>query len=129
MLTWLGIMMIRKAKIKWNETGYTNLNEYTFNVSQNDIYYPGKLKVRALFQDDPEVLYVARLYCDALVTMDDDSAIGSCKCSNCKKSIDVFDKFCRHCGAKSRGRKIVQEDTDISKEKGEKDGSSETSNT
>lgn len=38
--------------------------------------------------------------------MDDDCTIGSSTCSNCKKNVDIFSKYCSNCGAKLKRREI-----------------------
>ena len=38
--------------------------------------------------------------------MDDDCAVGSSACSNCKKNVDIFSKYCPNCGAKLKRREI-----------------------
>lgn len=58
--------------------------------------------------------YYKRVYAKAIITMlDDDCIIGSCKCSNCNSSIDIFSKFCSNCGAKISGRsEAIEGDND-----------------
>ncbi len=77
--------------------------------------FPDKVILRRFFvnQDssDTEQLYFKRIYCDAIVVMqDEDNVVGNCTCSICKNSIDLFDKFCSNCGAKVKGRRIFDKD-------------------
>lgn len=46
--------------------------------------------------------------------MDDDCAIGNSTCSNCKKNVDIFSKYCPNCGAKLKRREINKESNDES---------------
>ena len=50
--------------------------------------------------------YRKQLYFTANVTVDEEGICGRCECSNCKNSINPFDKYCRFCGAKSKGRNV-----------------------
>lgn len=51
------------------------------------------------------VVFVRRRVAGAIVTADEetDCATGYCKCSVCGKAIDLWDSWCRHCGAKLGG--------------------------
>lgn len=60
-----------------------------------------------------EALYVKRIYCYAdIIMLDEDGVIGECTCSNCHSLMDPFAKFCSNCGAKSKGRRIVNDGRD-----------------
>lgn len=73
--------------------------------------FPGKIYVHAFCISDEPVLYVPLIFAYAVVVMeDDDNLVGYCYCSNCKDSINIFDTYCRHCGAKLKGRKVFGED-------------------
>ena len=73
--------------------------------------FPSKIYAHSMCLSDEPVLYVPRIFADGIVVMkDDEKVIGHCYCSNCKNSIDMFDGYCSHCGAKLRGRKILGED-------------------
>ena len=74
--------------------------------------YPHKIILHKLGtkpdSSDFEKLYFERIYCNAIITMfDDDNTIGSSICSNCKNSLELFEKFCPHCGAKIKGRQVL----------------------
>lgn len=71
---------------------------------------PKKIYVHKSLQDNKPVLYFPRVYCNALITMDDEHIVGYCKCSNCGESMNQFAKYCSNCGAKSKGRIILGED-------------------
>ena len=61
-----------------------------------------------LNNDQTEKVYIEQIKAFAEVTMmDDDLTIDSCRCSNCKRSIDIFDKYCSHCGAKLTERREI----------------------
>lgn len=64
--------------------------------------FPAKVYVHASFvNEDPKVMYVPRIFAKNVVVMeDDDNIVGHCYCSNCEKNINIFDKYCRYCGAK-----------------------------
>lgn len=73
--------------------------------------FPNKLYAHALGPSDEAVLYVPCIFAYAIVVMeDDDNLIGRCYCSNCKDSVNIFDKYCCHCGAKLKDRKVLGED-------------------
>lgn len=56
--------------------------------------------------DDAEQTYIPLIKASADINfLDDDFTVGSCHCSNCGKTIDIFDKFCSECGAKITGRR------------------------
>jgi len=88
--------------------------------SENHIYlgvldprgpFPSKIYAHSMCLGDEPVLYVPRILAYAVVVMeDDDSLIGHCYCSNCKDSINMFDTYCCHCGARLRGQKVLGED-------------------
>ena len=72
--------------------------------------FPSKIYARALCPSDEPVLYVPRIFAYAVIVMeDDDNLIGHCYCSNCKNSINMFDAYCCHCGARLNGRKVLGE--------------------
>lgn len=73
--------------------------------------FPDKVEVYLYPQiNDVKIkLYVPREYCFIDVVLDEDQeAIGFSKCSNCKESVEPFIKFCPHCGAKSKGRRLLR---------------------
>lgn len=69
---------------------------------------PAKIRVSAI-ESDQSQLYFPRIYCHILVSLDDDGIVGYSNCSNCGNHMDIFDKFCSHCGAKSKGRTTIRE--------------------
>ena len=73
--------------------------------------FPKKLiavKPMCMYNTDSEQTYIPLVKATAdIVFMDDDFTIGHCHCSNCEKTIDIFDKYCSHCGAKIMGRREV----------------------
>ena len=73
--------------------------------------FPSKIYVHPMCIYDASVLYAPRIFAYIVVVMeDDDNLTGHCYCSNCKDSIDMFDAYCCHCGAKLKGRKVLGED-------------------
>lgn len=70
---------------------------------------PSELLVHSFTYTDEPIHYIPKIEAYALITMDEDGIIGHCKCSYCTKSIDLFDKFCSHCGAKLISRKLSGE--------------------
>ena len=97
-----------------------NVHPIITEGSENHIYlgvsdprgpFPSRIYAHAMCLCDEPVLYVPRIFAYTVVVMDDDdSLIGHCYCSNCKDSINTFDTYCRHCGARLRGRKVLGED-------------------
>ena len=71
--------------------------------------FPGKVIVKDSFYRGEEYVYIPRMYCKALITLDEDAAIGSCNCSRCGHSMDPFAKYCSDCGAKSKGRELLND--------------------
>lgn len=57
--------------------------------------------VTVLTRHGEQAGFARRLAASAVVTFshDTDFATGSCSCSLCKRPIDFWDSFCRHCGA------------------------------
>ena len=73
--------------------------------------FPSKIYAHTICLSDESVLYVPRIFAYVIVVMeDDDNIISHCYCSNCKDSINMFDTYCCHCGARLRGRKVLGED-------------------
>lgn len=73
--------------------------------------FPNKIYAHSMCINDDPVIYIPRIFAHTiLVTEDDDNVIGHCFCSQCKKSVNMFDAYCRHCGAKLKSRKILGED-------------------
>lgn len=72
--------------------------------------FPSKVYGYAMSLRDEPVLYVPRIFAYTIIVMDDDNLISHCHCSNCKNSINIFDAYCCHCGAKLKGRKVLGED-------------------
>ena len=70
--------------------------------------YPNKVVLKKVGPKPDSSLYFRRIYCDAIITMfDDDNTIGTSTCSNCNNSLALFEKFCPYCGAKIRGRRVL----------------------
>ena len=73
--------------------------------------FPKKLiavKPMSMYTTDSEQIYTPLVKATADITfIDDDFAVGHCRCSNCKKDIDIFNKYCFHCGAKIIGRRDI----------------------
>ena len=78
--------------------------------SDGIIDFPAKIHATYLFDPSVNVLYVPQEYCYINVTMNDDHIVGHSECSKCGKNVDLFIKFCPHCGAKVKGRKVMGED-------------------
>ena len=75
--------------------------------------FPSKIYAHAICLSDEPVLYVPRIFAHAMVIMeDDDSVVGHCTCSICNKSINMFDKYCVHCGAKIKSQIFLGENND-----------------
>ena len=72
---------------------------------------PEKLNVHNFALSEPPTVYYRRIFCNALVTIDGEGIISHCECSNCHNAINPFDKFCSNCGAKSKGRIILGENS------------------
>ncbi len=73
--------------------------------------FPDKIYAHSISISDPPVLYIPRIYADAIITMDkEDNAIGHCECSNCQVAINPFDIYCSNCGAKIKRRQIIGEE-------------------
>ncbi len=88
-----------------------NIDEtFIFEISLSKIN-PGGLFPNEIWvcdNNDSELVYTPLIKSDIMVTMiDEDCAIGHCECSNCKESVNFFDKYCYHCGAKLMTRKIL----------------------
>ena len=73
--------------------------------------FPNKVVLKRLMigvgieDKNAEKTYYQRIYANVIMTMaDDDNLVGNSKCSNCNNDVDIFIKFCPHCGAKIRGR-------------------------
>ena len=76
--------------------------------------FPDILEVLCLSAHDQPKNYAPREYCYIDVYLDEDQeAIGSSKCSKCKKTIDVFSKFCKHCGAKVKARRYLRKKKEV----------------
>ena len=89
----------------------TSKNMHVFlGIIDENAKMPSKLYVHRTTCADEPVLYFPRVYCNAMITMDDDHLVGYCKCSNCDNSINQFYKFCPECGAKLKSRIILGED-------------------
>ena len=72
--------------------------------------FPGKIYAHSLCMSDESVLYVPRIDAHAVVVMeDDDDVVGHCYCSNCNDSINTFDTYCSHCGARLIGKNIREQ--------------------
>lgn len=53
--------------------------------------------------------YVIYRECYADVILDpDECAIGRTRCSKCRETIEPFDKYCSHCGAKVKKRRLLK---------------------
>lgn len=77
--------------------------------------FPKKIYAHGISMNDPPLIYVPRQTAHALIFLDDDDyAIGRCKCSCCHETIDIFDKYCSHCGSKIIDRKTIGEGYDKS---------------
>ena len=74
----------------------TSYDELNLMVS----YIPKRIKVRCSPIDLSERIYVPVKKCNVEITLFDDDAIGSSKCSLCNSNIDIFAKYCSNCGAK-----------------------------
>lgn len=74
-----------------------------------NIPLPEKVYLHHFTLCDPEELYIKQIYCNPLVTIDEDEILGSCVCSNCKKEMNPFYKFCPNCGAKAKERIFLEE--------------------
>lgn len=71
---------------------------------------PARIRLSSAVEpNDQPQLYIPRVYCHILVSLDDDGIVGYSNCSNCGNHMDIFDKFCPHCGAKSKGRTTIRE--------------------
>ncbi len=67
--------------------------------------FPKKVLISSPLEPSKSRTYIERTDAYAMVQMlDDDFTVGNCHCSNCNASIDPFDKFCRACGSKIKGR-------------------------
>ena len=69
---------------------------------------PKRIKLHCGMTDILGHTYVPLKECKLEITMSDEEAIGSSKCSFCGSSIDISAKYCPKCGAKVRG-KIIKE--------------------
>ena len=70
--------------------------------------YPKKIVLNRIGPKAESALYFKRIYCNAIITMfDDDNTIGTSTCSNCNNALGLFEKFCPHCGAKIKGKCIL----------------------
>ena len=57
--------------------------------------------------------YVIYRECYADVILDpDECAIGRTQCSKCRETIEPFDKYCSHCGAKIKKRRLLKKKAD-----------------
>lgn len=91
------------------------MDEATFNTMYSPVLpFPEKVVLQRLsFAKDEKETYFRRKDCYVMVTLlDEEGVIGHSTCSLCNNKMDIFDKFCPHCGAKSKGRKIVNGDDD-----------------
>lgn len=77
------------------------------NADYTIFTFPGKVIVKDSFSRKEEYVYIPRMYCKALITLDEDAAIGLCNCSRCGYSMNPFAKYCSNCGAKSKGRELI----------------------
>lgn len=59
--------------------------------------------------DTTKLEYYRREKCYILVSLKDDESIGTSKCSVCGEHIDLFDRYCSHCGSKVIGKKLADE--------------------
>lgn len=80
--------------------------DYIINIFTNEL--PARMRVSSARAGQNQ-LYVPRIYCHILVSLDDEGVVGYSNCSNCGNHMDIFDKFCSHCGAKSKGRTTIRE--------------------
>lgn len=88
----------------------TDSNTLLIHIIGNRLYHPKKIIVNNMMSEsENETVFFQRTYCyiNVKVTKDYDS-IESCTCSACSHEIDIFSKFCSNCGAKSKGRKIIE---------------------
>ena len=68
--------------------------------------FPSKILAHSFSYSDTPIEYVPLINAQAIVTLDDDGIIGHCTCSSCENSVDLFDGYCSHCGAKLKERKL-----------------------
>lgn len=66
-------------------------------------------EANADYNENNCIAYDRRVYCYMDVEIVDDS-VYKCVCSNCGESSNPWDKYCRHCGAKSLGEREVQDE-------------------
>lgn len=64
--------------------------------------FPKRIKIATSSLRKNYVTYTPLISAKTIITMDDDTSIGNSSCSNCNNSIDIFDKYCKHCGAKMK---------------------------
>lgn len=76
--------------------------------------FPAKIYAHASFvNDNSPVMYVPRIFAKHIVVMeDDDNIVGHSYCSKCEKNVNMFDKYCRHCGARLNEKKFLGETND-----------------
>ena len=72
--------------------------------------FPGRIYAHSMCLNDEPVIYVPQIFANVIVVVEEDDAIGYSYCSNCKKSVNIFDKYCCHCGAKLKSRKTLGDD-------------------
>lgn len=92
-------------------------DELTYYLPFYSTNFPKRIKIitAPLLANPPEEkIYIERVEAYIEVYMlDDDFTIGHCECTNCKNTIDLFDKYCPRCGAKLKGRRDAKTKTRI----------------
>ena len=71
--------------------------------------FPSKIHAHAFVYEDPSVTYVPLIRATAITVMENDT-VDHCMCSNCNDTINMFDTYCCHCGARIIGKKFEGDD-------------------
>ena len=85
----------------------------TYHINLDETWsngvWPGLILVSKSFNNEPSKQYFEGKIAYAQISLSNDGATGTCKCSNCHRTIDQYFNYCCYCGAKIIGKQLVDE--------------------
>lgn len=85
-----------------------SIGEWTHSISSLADTFPKQIVLNLLTKNlstgfvwpNGELIYIPKITTHAIIQMNDDDSIEYCHCGNCNKTIEPYDRYCKHCGAK-----------------------------